>query len=87
MSATVNILEVATHIGVVVLNVITILLHCGGLQDDEQLLRLPVTGLLTVSVILLEPLYCNGHFETSLFVAFFKMYEGGLLQFSLSQTS
>lgn len=31
------------------LNVILLLLHCGALQDDEQLLKLPVIGLLTVS--------------------------------------
>jgi len=32
-----------------VLNVILLLLYCGGLQDDEKLLRLPIFGLLTVS--------------------------------------
>ena len=49
MSATVNKLEVAIHIGVVVLNVVLLLLHCGSLRDDEQLYRLPVIGVLKVS--------------------------------------
>lgn len=43
-------LEVAIYVGVVVMNVISLLLYCGGLHDDGKLHDLPVIGHLSVSI-------------------------------------
>lgn len=53
-----NKLEVAIYVGVVVMHVVSLLLHCGGLHDNGQLHDLAIIGHLSVSILLYSVCLC-----------------------------